>query len=185
MTSTCFKNHFLVAMPGLADHGFQQSVTYICEHHKNGAMGIIINHPLQLTMKELFGHLDMEADCTLAESPIYYGGPVQKERGFVLHSSDRRWETTMAITEDLSLTGSRDILADIAIDKGPQNALVALGYAGWDAGQLETEIGANSWLTVPADNQIIFEVDCDRRWTSAAGKLGIDVKLMTGQAGHS
>lgn len=181
-----FKDHFLIAMPGLADTNFQQAVTYICEHHQNGAMGIVINQPVSLTLKELFTHLNLYIHEALDETAtLFYGGPVQKERGFVLHSSDKRWENTMTIGNGISLTGSKDILKDIACDKGPEHAIVALGYAGWDAGQLEAEIGANSWLTVPADKQVIFETEYDQRWSSAARKLGIDVNLIASQAGHA
>jgi putative transcriptional regulator len=183
MSFTSFKNHFLIAMPGLQDPNFQQAVTYICEHHENGAMGIVINHPISLTMKELFTHLELDIHESIdEEDPLFYGGPVQKERGFVLHSSDKSWESTMSIAKGISLTGSKDILEDIASDNGPEHAIIALGYAGWDAGQLEAEISANSWLTVPADRQIIFETDCDQRWSSAARKLGIDVNLIASQA---
>ncbi len=172
-------------MPGLSDPNFQQSVTYICEHHENGAMGIIINQPLGVTMKELFSHLDLKVNDATNEDPLFLGGPVQKERGFVLHSGDRIWESTMQIAEGIKLTGSKDILEDIAKDQGPDKVMIALGYAGWDAGQLEAEIAANSWLTVPADQQILFDLESDKRWTSAARKLGIDVNLMTNQPGHA
>lgn len=185
MTFASFKNHFLIAMPGLPDPNFKQSVTYICEHHENGAMGLVINQPLSLNLRELFSHLDFNIHDNVDESPLFYGGPVQKERGFVLHSGEKSWETTMRITEGINLTGSKDILEDMAKDEGPQDVMVALGYAGWDAGQLEAEIAANSWLTVPADQEILFEVDCDQRWTSAARKLGIDVNLLSSQSGHS
>ena len=186
MSFTSFKDHFLVAMPGLPDPNFQQAVAYICEHHENGAMGIVVNQPTKLTAKELFTHLDLDIHDTIDDKePLFYGGPVQKERGFVLHSSDKSWENTLPIANGISLTGSKDILADIACDNGPQHAIIALGYAGWDAGQLEAEIGANSWLTVPADKQIIFETECDQRWSCAARKLGIDVNLIASQAGHS
>ncbi|MEO0443142.1 MAG: YqgE/AlgH family protein [Pseudomonadota bacterium] len=185
MLFNSFKNHFLIAMPGLEDPNFQQAVTYICEHHQNGAMGIVVNHPLKLTMKELFGHLNMDVHESIEEDPLMYGGPVKKERGFVLHTSDKQWENTLAIAEGISLTGSRDILADIAKDNGPQHAMIALGYSGWDAGQLEAEIAANTWLTVPADKQILFHTDYSQRWKSAARKLGIDLNLMTSQQGHA
>ncbi len=185
MTFNSFKNHFLVAMPGLPDPNFKQAVTYICEHHENGAMGLVINHPLKLTMKELFDHLEMNPVDALEKEHLFYGGPVQKERGFVLHSSDKSWESTLPIAKGISLTGSKDILEDIAIDQGPECSIVALGYAGWDAGQLEAEIAANSWLTVPADRQILFDVDYSLRWASAAAKLGIDVNLIANQAGHA
>lgn len=189
MSFQSFKHHFLIAMPGLSDPNFKQSVTYICEHHENGAMGIVVNQPLGMTMRELFKHLEFDVDEAVSEKtktdPLYYGGPVQKERGFVLHSGSQTWETTMQISEGIQLTGSKDILEDIAKHKGPDNVIVALGYAGWDAGQLEAEIAANSWLTVPADKEILFETDLDKRWTSAAKKLGIDVNLIANQAGHA
>ncbi len=172
-------------MPGLADPHFQKTVTYICEHNEKGAMGIVINQPLAMTMKTLFGHLDMELLPDIHEDPLFYGGPVQKERGFVLHSSESRWEATLPIGDGISLTGSKDILDDIANNKGPKQILIALGYAGWDEGQLDAEIAANSWLTVPADQQIIFETDHDKRWAAAARKLGIDVNLLSSQAGHA
>ena len=172
-------------MPGLADPSFQKTVTYICEHHENGAMGIIINQPIDLTAKELFSYLDLDAnDTSEDDSPLFYGGPVQKERGFVLHSTDKVWEETVVITEDISLTGSKDILKAIANNNGPESTMIALGYAGWDAGQLETEVGTNSWLTVPADKHIIFETDYDKRWAAAARKLGVDVNLIPKDPGH-
>jgi putative transcriptional regulator len=185
MSFTSFKNHFLVAMPGLPDPNFQQAVTYICEHHENGAMGLVINQPIKLSLKELFGHLEYDVHEDVEEGPLYYGGPVQKERGFVLHSADKSWETTLNIAEGISLTGSKDILEDIAKFQGPEHAIIALGYAGWDAGQLESEIVANSWLTVPADKQIIFETECSERWASAAGKLGIDVNMLSQESGRA
>lgn len=169
----------------MPDPNFQRSVTYICEHHENGAMGIVINQPLGLNMRELLSHLDLDVHDAVEESPLFYGGPVQKERGFVLHSGEKSWETTMSITEGINLTGSKDILEAIAKDQGPENVMVALGYAGWDAGQLEAEIATNSWLTVPADQQILFKTDCDKRWTSAARKLGIDVNLISSQSGRA
>lgn len=181
MTFQSLKNQFLIAMPGLPDPNFQQSVTYICEHHENGAMGIVINQPVNLTMGELLSHLDLEVDESVEEQPLYYGGPVQKERGFLLHTPEKQWETTMNISEGISLTGSKDILEAIAQNQGPKKVIMALGYAGWDAGQLESELAANSWLTVPADPGILFDIESDKRWTSAAKKLGIDVNLVSGQ----
>ena len=119
------------------------------------------------------------------ESPLLLGGPVQKERGFVLHSSEKQWTSTLSVSDDIALTGSKDILDDIANHQGPKNVLIALGYAGWDAGQLEEEIVQNSWLTVPAEKHIIFDTPLDKRWTSAAKQLGIDLALMSSQAGHA
>ena len=186
MTFTSFKNHFLIAMPGLRDPNFRRAVTYICEHDQHGAMGLIINRPLDITQKNLFEHLEIETSALLMDpQPLYDGGPIQRERGFVLHSNDKSWESTLTLTDGISLTGSKDILEDIASNRGPQNTIIALGYAGWDSGQLETEILANSWLTVPVDQQILFDMHYQQRWQQAAQKLGINVSLMTDQAGHA
>lgn len=185
MTHTSFENHFLVAMPTLADPYFHKSVNYLCEHNENGAMGIIINQPIELTFKELLGHLEIDINPSLLEATLFNGGPVQQERGFILHTGDKQWETTMNIGENINLTSSKDILADMAANKGPQHTLVALGYAGWDAGQLEEEIAANHWLVVPADYQIIFETKREQQWTAAARRLGIDVNLISNQMGHA
>lgn len=171
-------------MPGLTDPRFSQSVTYVCEHNEGGAMGIMINQPAKLSYKELFEQLQLNDDYN-DESPLLLGGPVQKERGFVLHSSEKQWTSTLSVSDDIALTGSKDILDDIANHQGPKNVLIALGYAGWDAGQLEEEIVQNSWLTVPAEKHIIFDTPLDKRWTSAAKQLGIDLALMSSQAGHA
>lgn len=171
-------------MPGLADPRFAQSVTYICEHNEGGAMGIVINQPATLSYKELFEQLQLNDDYHDA-SPLLMGGPVQKERGFVLHSPEKQWTSTLSVSDEVALTGSKDILDDIANHKGPESALIALGYAGWDAGQLEEEIVQNSWLTVPAEKHIIFDTPLEKRWTSAAEQLGIDLNLMSPHAGHA
>jgi putative transcriptional regulator len=184
MINHSLKNHFLIAMPGLTDPRFSQSVTYVCEHNEGGAMGIMINQPAKLSYKELFEQLQLNDDYN-DESPLLLGGPVQKERGFVLHSSEKQWTSTLSVSDDIALTGSKDILDDIANHQGPKNILIALGYAGWDAGQLEEEIVQNSWLTVPAEKHIIFDTPLDKRWTSAAKQLGIDLALMSSQAGHA
>jgi putative transcriptional regulator len=184
MYNHSFKDHFLIAMPGLADPRFYQSVTYICQHNENGAMGIIINQPASISYSELFSQLQLN-DQYDDHSLLLRGGPVQKERGFVLHTSEKKWTSTLAVSERISITGSKDILADIANHKGPDSALIALGYAGWDAGQLEDEIKQNSWLTVPAEEKIIFNTPIDKRWTSAAKQLGIDLNLLSSQAGHA
>ena len=173
-------------MPGMTDPSFQQTVTYICEHHQGGAMGIVVNQPLSLTIGELFGQLDMDVKKeSLKEQYLMYGGPVKKERGFVLHTGEKSWESTLPVGDGVFITGSRDILKDMADDVGPDNALMALGYAGWDSGQLESEIVSNSWLTVPADQEILFDLPHGERWSSAAAKLGVDVALMGSTAGHA
>ena len=187
MQTQSFKNHFLVAMPGLEDPGFHQTVTFICEHNEGGAMGLIINQPITLTVGELFKQLGITLPCQgICDQPLHYGGPVQQERGFVLHSQDdKNWESTVAVSKDVAITGSADIFEDMSNGEGPEHALIALGYAGWDAGQLETEISENSWLTVEGDADILFKTDYKSRWTHAAQKLGVDLTLMSGQSGHA
>lgn len=184
MTVNCLKDHFLIAMPGLVDERFRQSVTYICEHHDNGALGITINRAIDFTLGELFEQLDYQSDADNTV-PLLLGGPVQKQRGFVLHSTEKQWETTISVSDEVCITGSKDILQAMAAEEGPQEALVALGYAGWDAGQLESEVANNSWLTVPANKHIIFNVPLEKRWTAAAAELGIDMHLLSSQAGHA
>jgi putative transcriptional regulator len=177
-------DHFLIAMPGMED-GFAHSVTYICEHNERGAMGIIINNPMPLTLHEIFAQMNLDVVPSQGHQTIVSGGPVQQERGFVLHDSDTEWHSTLKLSPELSLTASRDIIAALAEGKGPKKCLIALGYAGWGEGQLEAEIAANSWLTVPANKHILFDTPFDQRWTAAAQGLGIDVNLITSVAGHA
>jgi len=179
-----FKNHFLIAMPGMTDSRFTRSVTYLCEHNEDGAMGLVINQAADMSYKELFNHLELDHTYENDE-PLVAGGPVQKERGFVLHSNDKSWETTLRVSDDISITGSKDILADIANNNGPKNVLIALGYAGWRAGQLEMEITKNTWLTVPAEKEVIFDTPLQDRWASSAKQLGIDLNLIPTHAGHA
>ncbi len=184
MMLNSLKNHFLVAMPGLADPRFSQSVTYICEHNQGGAMGLVINQPASISYSELFSQLQLN-DNYGDNSPLLIGGPVQKERGFVLHSSEKQWASTQPVSDDVYITGSKDILEDIAQNNGPNESLIALGYAGWDAGQLEEEIAQNSWLTVPAEKQIIFNTPISERWHCSAKQIGVDMHLLSSQAGHA
>jgi putative transcriptional regulator len=180
------RNHFLLAMPSLSDGIFSQSITYICEHGESGAMGIVINQPLDLSVEEIFEHLEISASRAFSEAPVMAGGPVQIDHGFVLHRNcDRRWEASLKITPEITLTTSRDILRAIANDTGPQEHLIALGYAGWTAGQLEFELAENSWLTLPADGDIIFNTPYQQRLGAAAAVLGIDMNLISGEAGHA
>lgn len=180
------KNHFLIAMPSLTQGIFAHSVTYLCEHNEQGAMGIIINHPLDLRLHEILDHLHIEGARNHSTEPVMAGGPVQTERGFVLHrTSEKHWEATVAISPDISLTTSRDILDALARDEGPSAALVALGYAGWDAGQLESELADNAWLTAPADSSILFETPIKQRLDAAVAKLGIDLSMLAPGAGHA
>ncbi len=182
----CLRDHFLLAMPGLTEGIFSQSITYICEHGESGAMGIVINRPLDLTVTEIFEHLQISAGHDFSSEPVMAGGPVQMDHGFVLHRNcDKSWEASLKVTAEITLTTSRDILRAIAIGEGPRDHLIALGYAGWGAGQLEQELADNSWLTLPGNGDVIFSTPCDQRLGAAAAQLGIDMNLISGQAGHA
>jgi putative transcriptional regulator len=180
------KNQFLIAMPGLEDANFSRTVTYICEHDTHGAMGIVVNRPSELHLADVLEHMQIsDVQHNRGEQIIYVGGPVDTERGFVLHPNQNEWESTLAVTDDISITTSRDILEAIAHGTGPSRSLVALGYAGWGAGQLENEIQHNAWLSGPADPEVIFEVPSRDRWTAAARLLGVDLSLISTEAGHA
>ena len=172
-------------MPGMEGDEFSKSVTYLCQHDEEGALGLIINKPHAMCMGDIFKQLSVSPiRPELAEIPLYSGGPVQPERGFVLHSSERKWDSTLTVNGALSLTSSKDILEAISQDKGPQKWIVALGYAGWANGQLEQEINRNAWLHGDADSNIIFEQPLNDRWRLAAKAIGVDMSLMTTDAGH-
>ena len=180
------RNHFLLAMPSLAEGIFSHSITYICEHGESGAMGIVINQPLELTVAEIFDHLQIKALMDFDEVPVLAGGPVQIDHGFVLHRAmNTEWEASIKVTDEITLTTSRDVLRAIANGSGPEEHLIALGYAGWSPGQLEQELAQNSWLTLPADSDILFATPCEQRLGAAAAQLGVDMNLISGQAGHA
>ena len=173
-------------MPGMLDPNFSTTVTLICEHNDEGALGIVINRPLNLKMSGLFEQLDLEnPDPAAADRPVMMGGPVGTERGFVLHEPGGSWENSLAVSGDIQLTLSRDVIDAMARGEGPGRSLVALGYAGWEAGQLESEMLANSWLNVPATADIVFDMPFDERWMSAAQTLGIDISKISPDAGHA
>ena len=185
-SSDCLRDHFLLAMPCLSEGIFSHSITYICEHGESGAMGIVINQPLDLSVDEIFEHLQINPRQDFSDMPVMAGGPVQIDHGFVLHRKcDTRWEASLKVTSEITLTTSRDILRAIANDTGPDDHLIALGYAGWAAGQLEQELAENSWLTLPANSDIIFSTPADQRLGAAAALLGIDMNLISGEAGHA
>ncbi len=185
-TSTNLANQLLIAMPGMQDPNFISTVTLICEHNEDGALGIVINRPLTLTLGSLFEQLDIEAsDNGTARQPVVLGGPVGPERGFVLHDASRTYDHSLAVSGEIRLTLSRDIIDALASGRGPAKSLVALGYAGWQAGQLEQEMLANSWLTVHATPEIVFDLPFTERWAAAAGTLGIDINRMSADAGHA
>lgn len=180
------RNTLLIAMPSMDDPNFDHTVTLICQHDEEGAFGVTINRPLEVTVGELLAQLDIELnDIQLSNRVAMSGGPVQSEQGFILHNTNRVWESTLHIAENLSITSSKDILTDIAAGNGPDQFLLVLGCAGWSPGQLEEEIKENSWLTCMANNSILFDMPYPHRWRGAASTLGIDVNLLGTAAGHS
>lgn len=180
------KNHFLVAMPGLHDENFSGSVVYICEHNTEGAMGLIINQQLDIPAKAVFDRLDLEHKSDQGGDLIFDGGPMQQDRGFILHStSEKKWESTIHIGGDVSLSTSKDILGDIALGSGPKDSLITLGYSSWEGGQLEKELQENSWLTIPADSSIIFNTDCAQRAHAAALSIGLNLDALAPDSGHA
>ncbi len=182
-------NQFLIAMPGMADETFAGSVVYLCEHSERGALGLVINKPIDIKLKSLFEKVELALDREgLGEQPVFYGGPVQTERGFVLH--ERMGETepfssTMTVPDGLSMTTSRDVLEALADGAGPKRVLITLGCSGWSAGQLEEELGRNGWLTVQADPAIIFDTPVEQRYDRAVSLLGFDPGMLSQEAGHS
>ena len=185
-TSSSLKDHFLIALPALSDGIFANSITYICEHNEYGAMGIVINHPLDLSLGDVFHQLDIENVSRDHPGQILSGGPVHMNRGFILHRrTDDKWDSTVHVSDQIALTTSQDILSAIAHDQGPCDSLVALGYAGWEAGQLEQELGENAWLTLPADSHIMFNMPIDQKAAAAVAKIGVDLALISPLAGHA
>lgn len=179
-------NQFLIAMPGLQDPNFSHTVTFLCEHNPEGAMGLLINRPTPMNLGDLAAQLGIElGEPDMTNVPIYRGGPVQPAQGFVLHSPLGEWDSTMEISQDLAMTISQDIIEAIAHGMGPEKFLIALGYAGWGAGQLEDEMTANSWLNGPADRRIIFDTPVDERWNAAARLLGVDLSRISSDVGHA
>lgn len=179
-------NQFLIAMPGLQDSNFARTVTLICEHNAQGAMGIVINRPMSIRLGEMLRQLEIPLRSrTAGEQYIYVGGPVQPDRGFVLHSSGLLYDSTLLVGRQLSITTSKDILEAIARDEGPQHFLIALGYAGWGEGQLENELTQNTWLSCPSAAEIVFKTPIERRWHAAAALLGINLSLLSSEAGHA
>lgn len=185
-TSVDLINHFLIAMPNLDDPDFYHSVTYVCAHGEDGAMGITINQPTDLSLREVLEHMDIKVeDSSVNEVIVYRGGPVEGERGFILHRPLGNWEGTLAVTDEIGVTTSKDILEAIAKGEGPDQYLVALGYAGWGDGQLEDEIADNAWLSGPVDNEIMFSTPNKAKWESAANLIGVDLKRMSSDVGHA
>lgn len=173
-------------MPLLGDPNFSRTVTLICEHNSEGAMGIVINRPSDLALGDILGQMKITAtNNELLQTPVFVGGPVHSNRGFVLHEPLGRWESTLAVTDTLGVSTSRDILVAMAEERGPSQSLLVLGYASWGAGQLEREISENAWLNCPANREIIFDVPVESRWQAAAGRLGVDLTRLSGETGHA
>lgn len=187
MTESHFlTNQFLIAMPGLEDPNFFHSVTYICEHNEEGALGLVINRPLEMQLGEILKHINLPQAAPEAQQiRVHLGGPVQQDRGFVLHQPLGDWDATLKVTDRIGVTSSIDILEAIAGNQGPERSLIALGYAGWGAGQLEREMAENAWLSGPADPEILFNTPDEQRWRAAAASLGVNLDLLSGDAGHA
>jgi putative transcriptional regulator len=181
-------NQFLIAMPELQDPNFSRTVTLICQHDANGALGVVINRPMeQLTLQDILDQFDLASPASDSPigAPVYLGGPVQQQLGLVLHEGIGEWGSTLKISDELGLTSSRDILESMSTAQGPDHALLTLGYAGWGAGQLEDEIQDNAWLSVEADCEIIFRTPPKERWQAAAAKIGVDISQLAPGAGHA
>ena len=188
-------NHFLIAMPGLQDATFSRSVVYVCEHSERGALGLVINKPSDINLKVLFDKVELPLlRADLVNTPVFQGGPVQTERGFVLHEptfslADKPQESvyasTMAIPGGLEMTTSKDVLEALSTGAGPRKVLVSLGYSAWGQGQLESELGENSWLTVDADSAVIFDTPVEQRYDKALLLLGLQAWMISGEAGHA
>ena len=184
--------HFLIAMPSLNDGFFNQSVTFICEHDESGSFGIIINQESQITLQQIIKEMgnndnsNGDTDCKYnKEQSIFIGGPVDQGRGFILHKPKGEWLSSLKVNDHIALTSSKDILQSIANNNGPEENIIALGYAGWAAGQLEKELASNTWLNCPADEKIIFNTPVEHRWKAAAQLIGVDLTLLSSDAGHA
>ena len=179
-------NHFLIAMPNMVDPNFQGSVIFVCEHNERGALGLVVNRDTEIRVSNLFDRIDLKLEIELdGDRKVLYGGPVQSDRGFVLHTPSRDWNSTLKIASDIALTTSKDVLEALAGGNGPRDWLITLGYAGWAAGQLEHEIADNAWLTVKASADILFRTPVERRFDAAFRLLGFDPGMLSSAAGHA
>lgn len=178
--------HFLIAMPSLNDDYFNHAVTYICEHNESGSFGIVINQEAGITLEQIAKEMKISSseDYDVNQS-IFIGGPVEQGRGFILHRPHGNWQSSLIVSDSIALTSSKDILQAMINNQGPKNCIVALGYAGWAAGQLDNEMARNTWLSCPADEQIIFDTPTEKRWQAAAEIIGIDLSLLSTEAGHA
>lgn len=179
-------HHFLIAMPNMVDPYFAKSLTFICEHNDQGALGVVVNRPINLSLQALFERISLKLEpYELHDLPVYFGGPVQTDRGFVLHQPIGEWNSTLKVSDTLGLTTSKDILEAVGKGNGPAKMLVTLGYSGWAAGQLEHELGQNAWLSVEAGEQIIFDLPAEEKLPAAMELLGVDFASLSEEAGHA
>lgn len=186
MSSLDLTNQFLIAMPTLEDPNFTRTVTYVCAHNQEGAMGIVINRPLNIELGEVLAQMQLESDDPHVNArQVFQGGPVHRDRGFIIHRPARDWGSTIRVTDEIAISTSREILAAISQGAGPDEVLIALGYAGWGAGQLEREMAQNAWLSGPANLDIIFHAPPEQRWERAAADMGIDVARLSTDVGHA
>lgn len=186
MNSVDLTQHFLIAMPAMADPHFAKTLTLVCEHNENGALGIIVNRPTDLNLHGLLEQVKITPETDSFHAiPVHFGGPVQVDRGFVLHQPVGAWQSTLAVGSEIGLTTSKDILEAVARGEGPPNMLVTLGYAGWAPGQLEHELAQNAWLTVPARTDILFGMPAEERFAAAMQALGVDYANLSDVAGHA
>lgn len=186
MKSINLANQLLLAMPGLVDPNFSQTVTYIFSHDEHGAMGIVINRPLHMDLGEILTQMNLSTGNSLINSmPVFNGGPVKTDRGFVIHKPDLKWQSSIKVSEHVQVTTSKDILEAIAKGQGPDKCFIALGYAGWEAGQLEQELMENCWLNAPSGADIIYDAPYERRWEFAAAQLGFKLQNLSSQIGHA
>jgi putative transcriptional regulator len=186
MQSVDLTGHFLIAMPAMADPHFSKTLTFICEHNDQGALGVVVNRPIDMTLHALLEQIEIDQPSQACKAvPVHYGGPVQIDRGFVLHAPAGSWKSTLTVNNEIGLTTSKDILEAVARGEGPPQMMVTLGYAGWAPGQLEHELAANAWLTVKADTRILFDTPAARRYDAGLKLLGIDMAMLSDDAGHA
>ncbi|MEW5248567.1 YqgE/AlgH family protein [Microbulbifer discodermiae] len=185
LTHGSLRGQFLLAMPGMQDPRFHQTIAFVCEHNPEGAMAIVVNTPSKVTWGQVFAQLSLEDSSLRGDEVVMLGGPVSPEQGFVLHGAGVGFDSTVEVNREISLTASKDILESLAIGRGPDDVLLALGCAGWGAGQLEQELAENAWLTLPSEPEILFATPWQKRWQTAAARHGIDLAGMGSQAGHA
>ena len=185
MDTVNLTHNFLIAMPNMADPNFNGTLTYICDHSEQGALGVVVNRPIELDLSMLFEQIGLSLPERLQNQTVYFGGPVQTERGFVLHTPPQTFTSTITVNDEVSLTTSKDVLEAVSQGAGPNKFMVSLGYAGWEPGQLEEEIKNNAWLSVAADPQVIFDLEPEQRLHAAMRLLGIDFTHLSDEAGHA